>query len=79
VRLVHRAVASARVPRAMRPSYIVFAWELLMAQLRPPKPDYNRRAGAVVMKWFRRGLSGSAMAVIGRYLTGHPRVFGFRE
>lgn len=59
-------------------SYLAFARELDFClrreRLRPARlgafPDHSRQTKLLVMKWFRRGLSGRVLARIGRALTG---------
>jgi hypothetical protein len=50
--------------------YLAFAAELLAAARRMRGPDFSPRAKQVVMKWFRRGLSGWKLALVGRSLLG---------
>jgi hypothetical protein len=50
--------------------YYAFALELLAAIRRMRGPDFSPRAKQVVMKWFRRGLSGWKLAEVGRSLVG---------
>jgi hypothetical protein len=46
-------------------------WKLGAARMRPrPFPDYSRRTKSIVAKWFRRGLSGHLMWLIGKAVLG---------
>ena len=59
-------------------AYVAFARELVAAErsssfVRRPSsevPDFSMRTKRVVAKWFRRGLSGHLMWLIGRSVLG---------
>jgi hypothetical protein len=63
-------------------AYLAFAHELAVVQRssfivhrsRPQVPDYSQRTKNVVAKWFRRGLSGHLMLVIGEVILGKVRM-----
>lgn len=65
-----REVVSAVVPAEDRERYMPFARELCASLKRPPGPDYTRRTKAVVVRWFRRGLRGKFLWLIGVGLVG---------
>ena len=58
--------------------YVAFARELVMTLRRQPQassrklqaPDFSRGTKNVVVKWFRRGLSGHLMWLIGKAVLG---------
>ena len=66
---VIRAVEVAGVSDEEKPFYLAFARELLRAQLRPV-PGVPGVTALVAQKWFRRGLSGHKLWLIGRELAG---------
>ena len=49
-----------------QPAYLTFARELTHSMHRDPVPDYERGTKLVVMRWFKRGLHGNLLALIGR-------------
>jgi hypothetical protein len=51
-------VDRAGVPVALQPRYVSYASELCRSMHRRPALDYERGTKVVVMRWFRRGLSG---------------------
>ena len=67
-------------------AYLSFARELAAAERQPPRtprtpsqepgvyPDYSRQTKRIVEKWFRRGLSGHLMWLIGEAMLGRIRV-----
>ena len=63
-----REVVSAVVPPEDCERYMLFARELYTTLHRPPIPDFTRRTKLVVMKHFRRGLSGRKLALIGQQM-----------
>ena len=63
-----REVVAAVVPDNERELYLPFARELYTTLHRPPIPDFSRRTKLVVMKHFRRGLSGRKLALIGQQM-----------
>jgi hypothetical protein len=77
-----RAVEAAGVTDELRPYYLAFARELDLAlrqepQLKPQAashkpqaPDFGIRTKRCVEKWFRRGLSGHRLWLIGEALLG---------
>ena len=69
VALLRRLVRRCGCPKETREQYVRFGMELLHVMHRPPVPDYPRAAKLVVMKWFRRGLSGRMLAIIGHAVT----------
>jgi hypothetical protein len=72
--MLRRVVDSLVASADERPSYLSFARELARTLRRPPVPDFSLATRRVVMKWFRRGLSGGALWRIGAALIG--RMFG---
>jgi hypothetical protein len=67
---------------AEKAAYLAFARELAAAERSSSfvhrsssnVPDYSRKTKRVVMKWFRRGLSGHLMRLIGdRIRNGYGR------
>ena len=63
-----RELVAAVVPEGERSAYLPFARELRATLHRPPVPDFSRSTKLVVMRWFRRGLSGRMMRLIGQRL-----------
>jgi hypothetical protein len=64
-------VVNARVrAREARAAYLSFARELYRSITRPPVPDFSLATKRVVLRWFRRGLSGHVMHLIGEALIG---------
>jgi len=65
-----------------RAAYLAFAHELVRAERASYSvrrtslcvPDCSRRTKNVVAKWFRRGLSGHLMWLIGREILGEVRM-----
>jgi hypothetical protein len=81
-RSIETIVREVGCPDELLPAYVAFARELTVAErsscfvyrgsLRIP--DYSRRTKQVVMKWFRRGLSGHLLWLIGEAVTGQARI-----
>jgi hypothetical protein len=67
---------------SQKAAYLAFAHELVAAERRQPQasshklqaPDFSRRTKRVVEKWFRRGLSGHLMWLIGEAVLGKARI-----
>jgi hypothetical protein len=80
-----REVVAAVVPEDDCERYLPFARELYATFRNKPQassrkhqaPDFSRRTKMTVMKWFRRGLSGHLMWLIGERLIG--RLFATRS
>jgi hypothetical protein len=53
-------------------AYLAFAREFASSVHRVPAPDFEPGTKRVVMKWFRRGLSGHRLWLIGRALMRDP-------
>jgi hypothetical protein len=49
--------------------YVRFGLEFHRTLVRPPLPDFDRPTKQVVMKWFRRGLSGKLLALVGHEIV----------
>ena len=58
-------VGTLACPHEQRAAYLTFAFELYRTLARPPVPGFSHHTQRVVMKWFRRGLSGKLMWLIG--------------
>ncbi len=58
-------VARCGVPESQFASYLAFAQELAHTQHRNPAPDFTQQSKMVVDKWFRRGLSGRLLWLVG--------------
>jgi hypothetical protein len=61
-------VESAGVADADLARYLAFARSLERTLRRRPVPDFSLATKAEVMRWFRRGLSGHRMWLIGQAL-----------
>ena len=66
-----RDLVAAVVPEGERSAYLPFARELRATLHRPPVPDFSRSTKRVVMRWFKRGLSGRLMRLVGQRLIEH--------
>jgi hypothetical protein len=62
-----REIVNGFVPaESERAAYLAFARELMLSLRRgPTTPDFSRQTKRVVEKWFRRGLHGNLMWLIG--------------
>lgn len=77
-RSIETIVRELGCPDELLQSYIAFARELAVAERSSSFvyrgslriPDYSRRTKQIVMKWFRRGLSGHLMWTIGKAILG---------
>jgi hypothetical protein len=63
-------VAASGLEPGQEEAGLAFARELVASMRRAPDPDFSRRTKLVVMKWFRRGLSGRTLWRIGEALIG---------
>jgi hypothetical protein len=62
-----RVIVSLFVPEAPeREAYLSFARELTRSIHKIPVPDYERGTKQVVMRWFRRGLHGHLLWLVGQ-------------
>ena len=67
---------------SQKQAYLAYARELVVAErsssfaYRPSSnvPDFTRRTKRVAEKWFRRGLSGHLMWLIGEAILGEARM-----
>jgi hypothetical protein len=78
-----REIVDELVPDdSQKQAYVLFARELAAAERASffvrrstsDVPDYSRRTKRVVMKWFRRGLSGHSMRLVGEAVLGKARI-----
>jgi len=53
------------VPKGQEAAYLSFARELALTIRKPPVPDFTRKAKRIVLKWFKRGLSGKLLYKLG--------------
>jgi len=67
---LRRVVAASGLAPGQEEAGLAFARELVASMHRAPDPDLSRRTKLVVMKWFRRGLSGRALWRIGEAAMG---------
>jgi hypothetical protein len=56
------------------PAYLAFARELTHSIHKDPVPDYERGTKLVVMRWFRRGLHGHLLWLIGQAAIREARM-----
>jgi hypothetical protein len=62
-----RVIVSLFVPDGPeRQAYLAFARELTRTIHRDPVPDYERNTKLVVMRWFKRGLHGHLLWLVGQ-------------
>lgn len=64
-RFLNRIVAESGAPEELRKYYFRFATEFYHSIRRRPEPDFEEITKRVVMKWFKRGLSGKLLWQIG--------------
>jgi hypothetical protein len=62
-----RVIVSLFVPEeAERQAYLSFARELTRSMHSDPLPDFERGTKLVVMRWFKRGLHGHLLWLVGQ-------------
>ncbi|MEO0080404.1 MAG: hypothetical protein ABIK44_07000 [candidate division WOR-3 bacterium] len=62
---LRRLVACCHVPPQQKSQFCLFARELALLIRRKDAPEFDRRAQRLVLKFFRRGLSGRLLWKVG--------------
>lgn len=72
-------VTAAGCPAEQLPAYLAFAQEFAHSLRRRPYPDFTVGTKQVVTKWFRRGLSGRRLWLVGAAILRERFGRGYRS
>ncbi len=67
--MLRRIVAELGCEEQQQDAYVAFGREFRRTLPRAPVPDFEDRTKRVVMKWWKRGLSGQKLWLIGSALV----------